>query len=76
MAIDGKTSRCSHDRAKGRGPLHLVSAWASRPRLAFGQQATAEESNETSCIPLRLERLGSDQWQDRQPQSPPKARRM
>jgi hypothetical protein len=27
VAIDGKTSRRTHDRGKGRGPLHLVSAW-------------------------------------------------
>ncbi|SBW16187.1 hypothetical protein BR10RB9215_C20858 [Brucella sp. 10RB9215] len=26
IAIDGKTSRRSHDRGKGRGPLHMVSA--------------------------------------------------
>ena len=30
VAIDGKTSRRSHDRAQGQNPLHLVSAWASR----------------------------------------------
>jgi hypothetical protein len=29
VAIDGKTLRRSHDRANGRGPLHLVSAWGS-----------------------------------------------
>jgi DDE_Tnp_1-associated len=29
IAIDGKTSRRSHDRRKGRNPLHLVSAWAT-----------------------------------------------
>lgn len=28
VAIDGKTSRRTHDRSRGRGPLHLVSAWA------------------------------------------------
>ena len=57
VAIDGKTSRRSHDRGKGRGPLHLVSAWASRQRLVLGQQATAEKSNEIEAIPLLLERL-------------------
>ena len=57
VAIDGKTSRRSHDRAKGRSPLHLVSAWASRQRLVLGQQATAEKSNETEAVPLLLERL-------------------
>ena len=34
IAIDGKTSRRSHDRRKGRNPLHLVSAWARSPRRA------------------------------------------
>src|SRR5215210_5281400 len=29
VAIDGKTSRRTHNRAKGREPLHLVSAWAA-----------------------------------------------
>jgi hypothetical protein len=29
VAIDGKTSRRSHARDKGREPLHLVSAWAT-----------------------------------------------
>ena len=57
VAIDGKTSRRSHDRARGRGPLHLVSAWASRQRLVLGQEATAEKSNEIEAIPLLLERL-------------------
>ena len=57
VAIDGKTSRRSHDRAKGRSPLHMVSAWASRQRLVLGQEATAEKSNEITAIPLLLERL-------------------
>ena len=37
VAIDCKTSRRSYDRAQGRTPLHLVSAWASRQRLVLGQ---------------------------------------
>ncbi len=57
VAIDGKTSRRTHDRARGRGPLHLVSAWASRQRLVLGQEATTEKSNEIMAIPLLLERL-------------------
>lgn len=57
VAIDGKTSRRSHDRAKGREPLHLVSAWASRQRLVLGQQATCAKSNEITAIPLLLARL-------------------
>jgi predicted transposase YbfD/YdcC len=57
IAIDGKTSRRTHDRGKERKPLHLVSAWASRQRLVLGQQATEEKSNEITAIPLLLERL-------------------
>lgn len=57
VALDGKTARRSHARAKGRDPLHLVSAWASRQRLVLGQQATAAKSNEITAIPLLLERL-------------------
>ena len=57
IAVDGKTSRRTHDRARGRNPLHLVSAWATRERLVLGQQATEEKSNEITAIPLLLERL-------------------
>jgi len=57
VAIDGKTSRRSHDRAHDRGPLHLVSAWASGQRLVLGQQACAAKSNEITAIPLLLDRL-------------------
>lgn len=57
VAIDGKTSRRTHDRGKGRHPLHLVSAWASRQRLVLGQQACEAKSNEITAIPLLLERL-------------------
>lgn len=57
VAIDGKTSRRAHNRGKGRNPLHLVSAWASRQRLVLGQQACQEKSNEITAIPALLERL-------------------
>jgi predicted transposase YbfD/YdcC len=65
VAIDGKTSRRSHDRSTGRKALHLVSAWASnergrrllRPGLVLGQEAVEEKSNEITAIPLLLERL-------------------
>lgn len=57
IAVDGKTSRRSHARSKGREPLHLVSAWATRQRLVLGQQATDIKSNEITAIPLLLERL-------------------
>ena len=57
VAIDGKTSRRSHARGKGREPLHMVSAWAARQRLVLGQEATDVKSNEITAIPRLLERL-------------------
>ena len=57
IAIDGKTSRRTHARSKGREPLHLVSAWACRQRLVLGQEAVCDKSNEITAIPLLLERL-------------------
>lgn len=57
IAIDGKTSRRTHARKKGREPLHLVSAWASRQRLVLGQEAVSGKSNEIVAIPCLLERL-------------------
>jgi predicted transposase YbfD/YdcC len=57
IAVDGKTSRRCHARGKGREPLHLVSAWATRQRLVLGQEATDVKSNEITAIPLLLQRL-------------------
>jgi predicted transposase YbfD/YdcC len=59
VAIDGKTSRGSHDRGKGRAALHLVSAFATRERLVIGQEAVAQGSCEQETIPLLLERLAA-----------------
>ena len=57
IAIDGKTSRRSHDRATGEAPLHLVSAFATTSRLVLGQEAVADKSNELTAIPILLARL-------------------
>jgi predicted transposase YbfD/YdcC len=57
VAIDGKTSRRTHNRSAGRAPLHMVSAWAARQRLVLGQEAVEAKSNEIVAIPLLLERL-------------------
>ncbi|MDA0836119.1 MAG: ISAs1 family transposase [Planctomycetota bacterium] len=54
LAIDGKTSRRSHDRSKGLGALHAVSVWASEYGLSLGQVATEEKSNEITAIPVLL----------------------
>lgn len=58
VAIDGKTSRRSHDRRAGKAALHLVSAYATTARLVLGQEAVADKASETSAIPALLERLG------------------
>ncbi len=39
LAIDGKTLRCSFDRAARRSPLAVVSAFASASRCVIGQEA-------------------------------------
>jgi predicted transposase YbfD/YdcC len=57
IAIDGKTLRGSFDRAAGKNPLHLVSAWACEARLTLGQIATDSKSNEITAVPLLLELL-------------------
>jgi predicted transposase YbfD/YdcC len=57
VAIDGKTLRVSFDKAAGRNPLHLVSAWASEARLTLGQIAVDDKSNEITAIPLLLDLL-------------------
>jgi predicted transposase YbfD/YdcC len=60
VAIDGKTSRRSHNRKTGQKPLHLVSAFATNSRLVLGQEAVDEKSNEITAIPALVERLDLD----------------
>lgn len=57
IAIDGKTSRRTHDRRRRQPALHLVSAWATSQRLVLGQEAVADKSNEITAIPRLLEHL-------------------
>ena len=57
IAIDGKTSRRSHDRAEDKGPLHLVSAFATTSRLVLGQEAVEGKANELQAIPVLIDRL-------------------
>lgn len=56
LAVDGKTSRRSHDHARGLGALHTVTVWASDHGLALGSLACDQKSNEITAIPelLRL----------------------
>lgn len=57
VSIDGKTLCGSHDKAKGKKAIHLVSAWAAENKLILGQVKTAEKSNEITAIPELLELL-------------------
>jgi predicted transposase YbfD/YdcC len=59
IAIDGKTSRRSHDRKVGKQALHLISAFATNERLVLGQEAVADKSCEQAAIPTLLERLAA-----------------
>lgn len=56
IGIDGQAARRSHNKGAGIGPLHLVSAWASRNRLVLGQVKVDKKSNEITAVPelLRL----------------------
>jgi predicted transposase YbfD/YdcC len=55
LAIDGKTLRGS--AAAERGPLHLVSAWATEATLSLGEVAVEGKSNEIKAIPELLKLL-------------------
>ncbi len=52
IAINGKTSCRSHDRSADKGPLHLVSAFATTSRLVLGQEAVEGKTNELLTSPL------------------------
>jgi predicted transposase YbfD/YdcC len=56
IAIDGKTSRGSGSK-RGRGPIHMVSAFAARQRLVLGQIKVDDKSNEIVAIPALLDML-------------------
>ena len=60
VAVDGKSVRRSHDRAAGKGPLHLVGAWATANRLLLGEVAVDAKSNEITALPALLQVLALD----------------
>lgn len=59
VAIDGKTSRRSHDRVAGGAPLHPVSAFATTARLVLAAEAVPDKAGELAAIPPLLDRLGA-----------------
>ena len=56
-AIDGKTLRRSRDDARGKRPVHVVSAWACDASLVLGQLRVDEKTNEIRAIPELLDIL-------------------
>ncbi len=57
VAIDGKTLRRSFNRARGKGAVHVISAWSSAQKLVLGARAVDEKSNEITAIPELLDLL-------------------
>jgi predicted transposase YbfD/YdcC len=55
IAIDGKTSRRSHDGDKSA--IHIVNAWVDENDLILGQLKTFKKSNEITAIPELLDLL-------------------
>jgi predicted transposase YbfD/YdcC len=59
IAIDGKTSRRTHDKRKGLKALHTLSAYATNARLTLAQLSVPEKSNEITAIPELLDHLAA-----------------
>ncbi|MGZ3250692.1 MAG: ISAs1 family transposase [Xanthobacteraceae bacterium] len=57
IAIDGKTSRRTHDARKGLKALHTLSAYATTARLTLAQLGVPEKTNEIAAIPNLLDQL-------------------
>ena len=57
IAIDGKTSRRTHDKRKGLKALHTLSAYATNARLTLAQLSVPEKTNEITAIPELLDHL-------------------
>ena len=57
IAIDGKAAREAMARSADKGPLCLVSAWASANHVVLGQVAAPPGSNELGALPALLELL-------------------
>ena len=58
VAIDGKTSRRSHNKKTGKGPLHLVSAYATNSRLVLAQEGGGREGERDRRHPQTARSIG------------------
>src|SRR4029077_11878233 len=52
IAIDGKTSRRTHDQRKGLKALHTLSAYATNAKLTLAQLSVPEKTNEITASPV------------------------
>lgn len=57
VALDGKTIRRSLDRADGKGPIHVVNAWAAANELVLAQFKVDATTNEITALPELLRML-------------------
>lgn len=57
IAIDGKVAREAMARATDKGPLCLVSAWASENHVVLAQLAAPSGSSELGALPALLDML-------------------
>lgn len=54
LAVDGKTSRRSHDTARGNDALPSVSVWSSYGGIVLAQAQVPDKTNEITVIPELL----------------------
>ena len=59
VARDGKTIRRSLDSAAGKGPIHVVNAWAAANEVVLAQCTVDAQTNEITALPegLRMRNL-------------------
>jgi predicted transposase YbfD/YdcC len=57
VALDGKTIRRSLDRADGKGPIHVVKAWASAHAMVLAPFKVDAKTSEITALPALLRRL-------------------
>lgn len=56
IARDGTTLRRSGELVSSTRPVHVVSAWATAPRLILAQAAVATKDNKITTVPALLAR--------------------
>lgn len=59
IAIDGKTSRRTHDKRHDLKALHTLSAYATNAKLVLAQLSVPEKTNEITAIPDLIDALAA-----------------